>query len=222
MPNLWMWVEGKGEQPDRETGKGGAAPLLVRRLLKEKLGQHNWQVIRPLKVGNWRNFQKRAQQFVDYLRRRPDVDAVLVLLDLDEGCAKMIAPQLAETLKALKPPRPIAIVFAVREYEAWFLAAAKSLWGQSYEGDPEGPRDAKDQVSRFEPEYTPTTHQSSLSAKMNLDEAFQKSRSFRRLFHALQEIIWAVDHSQVAVTPAYSDPPEACHSGQSAEFSGML
>ncbi|MDW7991186.1 MAG: DUF4276 family protein [Anaerolineae bacterium] len=129
------------------------------------------------------------------------MDAVLVLLDLDDGCAAQIAPQLAQTLRALNPPPPIAIVFAVREYEAWFLAAAESLWGSPYKGEPEGPRDAKGKVAQFEPEYTPTTHQPSLSAKMSLDQAFQNSRSFRRFVHALEELLRAVDQNQVVITP---------------------
>jgi len=72
-----------------------------------------------------------------YLCRCPEVDTVLVL---DDGCAAEIASQLAQFLQELNPPRPIAIIFAVREYETWFLAAAHSLWGKSYEGDPGGGR----------------------------------------------------------------------------------
>lgn len=206
MPLLWLWVEGKGERPDKDKGRGGAASLLARRILQERFQKYEWQTD-VVKVGHWQNLRKEAPRFVEYLRRRPEVDAVLVLLDLDDGCAAKLAPQLAQTLRELNPPRPIAIVFAVREYEAWFLAAANSLWKKPYEGEPEEPRDARGEVRRlFEPEYEPTTHQPALSAKMSLDEALQNSCSFRRLVHALEELLQAVEQNQSAVTPGFANP----------------
>lgn len=207
MPLLWLWVEGKGERPDKDKGRGGAASLLARRILQERFQKYDWQ-IDVARVGHWRNFQKKAQEFVEYLRRRPQINAVLILLDLEEGCAAKTAAQLAQTLRGLNPPRPIAIVFAVQEYEAWFLAAANSLWGRPYDEKlPEEPRSAKDEVRRFEPEYEPTTHQPSLSAKMSLDEAFQNSRSFQRLVHALEELLQAVEQDRIVVTPEFADSP---------------
>lgn len=80
-----------------------------------------------LKVGHLHNFFLNMARHVNQLRRRDDIDAVLVLLDLDDGCAAQVAQKVAEELQKLNPPRPIAVVFAVREYEAWFLAAAHSI-----------------------------------------------------------------------------------------------
>jgi hypothetical protein len=208
MPLLWMWVEGKGEKIDRKTGKGGAAPLLVRRILEERLRQYGWK-IDTIRVDNWRKLQNEAETYMTYLRNRPEVDAVLVLLDLDDGCAAEIAPRLAQSLRELNPPRPIAIVFAVREYEAWFLAAAHSLWGKSYEGDPEGKRDAKGAIAAlFDPDYDPPVYQPSLSRQMNLQEAWDRSRSFRRLIHALEELLAQVETpaDRVKVTPGPRPP----------------
>ncbi len=208
MPLLWIWVEGKGEKTDRKTGRSGAAPLLVRRILTERLHRYNWKVD-AIRIGNWRKLQNEAETYMTYLRRRPEVDAVLVLLDLDDGCAAEIAPQLAQSLQELNPPRPIAIVFAVREYEAWFLAAAHSLWGKSYEGDPEEKRDAKGEIVKwFDLNYRPTTHQPSLSQRMDLQEAWDRSRSFRRLIHALEELLALVEApaDRIKVTPEPRPP----------------
>lgn len=50
---------------------------------------------------------------------------------------------------------PVAVVLAVREFEAWFLAGLESLRGAlgipdraTYDGDPEEPRGAKGQFER--------------------------------------------------------------------------
>jgi len=51
MPLLWMWVEGRDEKIDRKTGKGGAASLLVRRMLTERLHRYDWEVD-AIRIGN--------------------------------------------------------------------------------------------------------------------------------------------------------------------------
>jgi len=158
-------VEGKGETPDRQAGKGGAAAVLVRRILEEQYQDYGWQMD-TLKVGHLDNFRSKTERYVNYLRKRNDIDALLVLLDLDDGCAAQVAQQVTEGLRKLNPPKPIAVVFAVREYEAWFLAAANSLWGRPYQDNPESIRDAKGELRRlFLEDYAPTTDQASLSAR---------------------------------------------------------
>jgi len=201
MPKMWLWVEGKGETPDRQAGKGGAAAVLVRRILEEQYQDYGWQMD-TLKVGHLDNFRSKTERYVNYLRKRNDIDALLVLLDLDDGCAAQVAQQVTEGLRKLNPPKPIAVVFAVREYEAWFLAAANSLWGRPYQDNPESIRDAKGELRRlFLEDYAPTTDQASLSARMDVREAEKNSRSFRRLVHAVEELRRAVSQGQVVVTP---------------------
>ena len=201
MPELWLWVEGQGERPDPQTGKGGGATVLVRRILHERLQAYDWQVS-AARVGALAGFQNKMSRMVRYLRFHP-ADAVLALLDLDDGCAAETARDLAQALQDLSPPRPVAVVFAVREFEAWFLAAAESLWGIPYPHDPEGRRDAKGEIQRhFQPDYTPTLHQASLSAQMDLDQAAARSRSFRRLLHAVEELVQAVQTGRLVVTPS--------------------
>ncbi len=201
MPRMWLWVEGRGETPHRQTGRGGATAVLVRRILWERYQDYEWQMD-TLKVGHVHNFRPNMARYVDHLRkRRNEIDAVLLLLDLDDGCAMQVARNVANELRNLNPPKSIAVVLAVREYEAWFLAAANSLWGRPYQGNPEGVRDARGEVRRFLEDYASTTHQSSLSAKMDLEEAEANSRSFRRLVHAVGELCQAVFQGQVVVTP---------------------
>ena len=84
----------------------------------------------------------------------------------------------------------MAIVFANREFEAWFIAAATSLNGvrgfQSRQGDercdPELPRNAKGWVKERMPGgYGEVTDQPALTARLDLHLAHAKSRSFRKL-----------------------------------------
>lgn len=57
---------------------------------------------------------------------RTGVTAVLVLLDADDDCPAALAPALLERARAVSP-LPVSVVFAVREFEAWFLGGLESL-----------------------------------------------------------------------------------------------
>jgi hypothetical protein len=54
----------------------------------------------------------------------------LVLLDADDDCPKDLADKLKDRCHANHADVAISIVIAKKEYEAWFLAAARSLAGQ--------------------------------------------------------------------------------------------
>jgi hypothetical protein len=54
---------------------------------------------------------------------------VLVLLDADDDCPMIIARSLLERSRASHADLRVSIVVAKHEYEAWFIAAAKSLAG---------------------------------------------------------------------------------------------
>ena len=82
------------------------------------------------------------------------------------------------------------MVFATREFEAWFIAAAASLDGhRGFEFDPadaidaETPRDAKGWLRQRMAggTYGETTDQPAFAARFDLQQAFNGSRSFRKL-----------------------------------------
>lgn len=87
-------------------------------------------------------------------------------------------------------------VSAVREYESWFLAAADSLREHpdvrddaAAPADPEGRRDAKRELGKLMLEsYKETRHQPRFSALIDLKIASAKSRSFRRMIHAVETL----------------------------------
>jgi hypothetical protein len=83
------------------------------------------------------------------------------------------------------------VVLANREFEAWFIGAAASLNGRrglvvsdhDLLVDPEQPRDAKGWLgSRMNGgTYGETTDQPAFAARMDLQEALHRCRSFRKL-----------------------------------------
>src|SRR5207245_6753189 len=115
---------------------------------------------------------------------------LLVLLDADNHCPKDLADDLKARCHAKHADVTISIVIAKREYEAWFLAAARSLAGQSGLAeqleppiDPESVQGAKEWLTahmRPDQSYSPTRHQSAYSDMMDLSEA-RNARSFRKL-----------------------------------------
>ena len=95
-----------------------------------------------------------------------------------------------ERARGIVPHRAVSVVFANREYEAWFLAAAESLQGQRGFGfektpafEPERLRNAKGWLGERMTggKYRETTDQPAFSARMDLSQAFDLSRSFRKL-----------------------------------------
>src|SRR5207302_6426600 len=92
----------------------------------------------------------------------------------------------------------ISIVIAKREYEAWFLAAARSLAAQrglaeqlDSPVDPESVQGAKEWLTARMPSdqsYSPTRHQAAYSDLMDLAEA-RKARSFRKFEKELARLL---------------------------------
>ena len=120
---------------------------------------------------------------------------VLVLRDGDDKdicCPVQLARSLAPEPNLV--PCSVEIVLALHEYEAWFLAAAESLRSHPAVRDdaeappnPEGKRDVKGQLCAIMNEsYKETLHQAKFTALMDLKAAEQRSRSFRRMIHAVQ------------------------------------
>jgi hypothetical protein len=191
MPSLVTFVEGEGEE--------SAVPVLLGRILTY-LQRFDWYATRTIRVGSLGSFRKRLDSYLEYVRRDPDCGGAIVLLDLDDGCPKNEAFALAEQIHGYGLPFPVAIVFAHREYEAWFLA---SIWtisnnfdllpnGLTFPEEPEKIRAAKAWITNQMPQgkiYKETIHQKKFSQLLSLRRAYVKSRSFRRLCGAVVEIL---------------------------------
>ena len=178
-------VEGDGEV--------AAFPVLLRRLGEWLSPEVPTAVLQPIRVRRDR-FLNREEEFRRHLllaaAKAGENGWILVLLDADDDCPAELGPQVLERARGVVPHRSVSVVLANREYEAWFLAAAESLHGQrgfAFENlpnfEPERPRDAKGWLGERMAggKYRETTDQPAFSAMMDLKQAFDLSRSFRKL-----------------------------------------
>lgn len=161
-------VEGHGEVE--------AVPVLLRRLAAD-LG--TWlDVARPIRIPKGKLVKegelRRAVQLAG--RLSAPGDAILVLLDADEDFPAQLASELRVWASSERGDRRISVVFAKREFEAWFLAAAESLvarkrlaTGVTPPADPEAVSDAKGWLSRaMGRHYSETLDQPALAAEFDL------------------------------------------------------
>jgi hypothetical protein len=178
-------VEGDGEV--------AAVPLLLRRVAEWRTPEVCPDVLPPIRVRRDR-FLNRDEEFQRYLRlaaaKCEDGGWILVLLDADDDCPAQLAEQVLTRAAACVAHLRVSVVFATREFEAWFIAAAASLDGHrgfAFEPadiiDAETPRDAKGWLRQRMAggTYGETTDQPAFSARFNLQQAFDGSRSFRKL-----------------------------------------
>jgi hypothetical protein len=174
-------VEGHGEVE--------AVPVLLRRLLATlgcALG-----VAKPFRVKRDAVVRpgelERAVQLA--IADRDGAVAVLVLLDSDDDDPGALAPMLQARVNAVTA-LPSTVVLAVREFESWFLAGKESLRGAcGIRGDAVAPdncealRDGKGHLSAnmlHGRRYLPVDDQPSLSARLDINLARQRSASFER------------------------------------------
>lgn len=178
-------VEGDGEV--------AALPILLRRLGEWRTPESFVQPLPPIRVRRDR-FLNRDEEFNRYLQlaaaKCEEEGWILVVLDADDDCPAELGADILARAQACVPHRRISIVLANREYEAWFIAAAQSLHGHrgfNFDPmagiDPETPRDAKGwmKARMAGGAYGETTDQPAFSARMDLQAAYDGSRSFRKL-----------------------------------------
>lgn len=178
-------VEGDGEV--------AALPILLRRLGEWLSPERPVMVPTPIRVRRDR-FLNRDEEFQRMLllaaAKCGAAGWILVLLDADDDCPAELGPRILERAQRVAPHRTISVVLANREFEAWFLAGAKSLNGkrgftyaEAKEFDPEATRDAKGWLGErmSDHRYRETTDQPAFTALLDLQLAHARSRSFRKL-----------------------------------------
>ena len=123
--------------------------------------------------------------------RQPECTAVLILIDGDDDCPAELGPTMRQRAQGAAGGLPVHVVLAHREYEAWFLAAIESLRGRRgiredalQDPQPEASRNAKGRLEErmaANAVYSETTDQAALSQLFSLEDAYRRSRSFRKL-----------------------------------------
>lgn len=195
-----------------------ATPILLRKILFDRMSCYDIGVAKPKKAGGRSALDKAGgiEAFIEYASDTPDCEGILILADSDDDCGLEWAQGMCVRCRAIGLPVPIAVVSAVREYEAWFLASLESIRGNlirgnvslgetvEYIGDPENEGGAKGWITRQMPPgraYKETSDQASMSSLIDLSLAHANSRSFRRLCHAVEELKAAMDAGLSSITP---------------------
>lgn len=180
MKSIVPIVEGKGEIE--------AVPVLVRRILHERLGAFTVHVSKPVRIQRNRiRSESELSRASDLAKTRPGgCDALLVVCDADDDCPV----ELADAVRELLSPRdlPIGCAIADREYEAWLLSGISGMRGQKGIGGDAVPppnattvRDAKRALGAMMSGRSslPTVDQAAFSSTVALQQAEENSRSFR-------------------------------------------
>jgi hypothetical protein len=173
----YVLVEGHGEL--------GAVDNLLSRLSADRGLRHIWSpAIR------WKNLHlaRGVEQGANFIRTKPDTDALLILRDEDDQCPKELAPAIAEWVRDLRLPFPSAVVLFRPEYEVLFLPCLDGMAGKTlgtgatarpglrpdthWDGPWESRRGIKEWLSdHFPPNriYKPTLDQLPLTRLINFD-----------------------------------------------------
>ena len=203
---VYTIVEGHGEANRSAGGDPPAVVVLISKLLQAVGCQTLFPVEHspPFRMRSYGEFfrDNKLENVIRLYKKYPDCAAVLILLDMDDDCAKERAFELADRIRAMESLSfSVVIVCAKCEYEAWFLASLETIQpGHAYRQPPELRRDAKGWLKK-QFGYRPTRDQSHYTQNLDVNLALARSRSFRRLHHAFEEIVSAASIEQPVITP---------------------
>lgn len=190
MPRIVAVVEGQGEV--------AALPILLRRIAAV-LGVHV-DVPDPIRVRRNKVVKpEEVERVVELAARRAGPEGrILLLLDADQDCPAELAPELLQRAIVARSDRPISVVLAKSEFEAWFVAAAESIAGKRSiqasaraPANPESISDAKGWLSGCMPagrSYRSTRDQPGLAAVFDL-EAARTAPSFDKFWREVVRLL---------------------------------
>lgn len=187
-------VEGHGEVD--------ALPTLLKRISQAAAPGQTLDVNQPIRIksGSYLNDD-------DYFRRYTLLAAakashshgfVLILLDCEDHCPAQLGPTLLARAQAVRNDVSYLVVLAYREFESWFLAAARSLRGhRGLAADLEPPQSADNirnakgwLAARMELPYDPVIHQIEFCRIFDLQQA-RNNPSFSRFYSRVAESLQA-------------------------------
>lgn len=183
-------VEGDGEV--------AALPVLLRRFALEWPCPDSVNPLQPIRVRRDK-FLNKEDEFSRQLRlaaaKCGEGGWILIVLDADDDCPAELGGQVYERAQQYIAHRSLSVVLANREFEAWFIAAANSLSGvRGFFPLPEEavqaevPRNAKGWMRErmLGGTYSEILDQPAFAARIDLQQAVDNSRSFRKLFKEWQ------------------------------------
>lgn len=194
-------VEGNGDVD--------ALPELLNRILSQKFNRYD--IIVPqgkskvVKANGRQKLIGKLEKFLRHAQNKPNCGAILVLVDSDNDCPVTLAQQLSQRCESIGARCPVQVVCAHRSYESWFLASLDTIRGQNgidctavLHCDVEEVVRPKQWLTGKMPSgqaYKETSHQGTLSRRIDIDLAYRNSRSFRKLFHAMEDLLVAIESS---------------------------
>ena len=206
IPVIVPIVEGAGDKY--------AVPDLVRKILWQ-CNRYDLDVAQSVVAKGKFRLRDKFEQILRYAVKK-GASAILVLLDADDKCPREEAINLAGRADVLRLQIPIAVVCAKSEYETWFICNLGDEEGTcikerlglpkklSSPDNPEDIRDAKGWLRGHmsqDQAYRETADQQPLTHLIEMDLVRKRSRSFRRIWHAIEELVDAVEYDVVVVTP---------------------
>ncbi len=209
-PKLIAIVEGPGDRT--------AVPGLLRRILGERLNRYDITVAKAKALGSKSNLNKKLEMFLRYALIE-ECSAILVLVDADTECPTELAVSIVNRVIPLNLDVPVAVACAKHEYETWFICMLSENTGQKIRErleisetvtapkNIEDVRDPKGWLTNHMPAnraYRETGDQESMTYHIDFALAQSRSRSFRRLCHAVEELVFAMDNQLATVTPSPS------------------
>ena len=213
MPKIVAIVEGQGEK--------NALPNLLTRILHAQQCYDifpDTDMLNANGVGNL-TVETGIEKFVRSAATRRDCGAILILVDADKGCALNRPRDFSRRIQILGVARPVVIVAARRNYENWILASFETMQGQCFDDGTRLPEiltvpqdiescNGKAAIKEWFPEsrsYSEPEDQVAFTRWIDLELVRDRSRSFRRLWHAVEEVIDAIRTNVVIVTPRKSE-----------------
>ena len=188
-------------------GDATAFPELLVRILQERYSRYDVLIAcgktKVVKANSRDKLEVNLDRFLRHAQRKPGCGAILVLVDADNDCPVELAQRLSQRCDEIGSSRPVRIVYARRSYESWFIASLDTIKGMhgipdtaALSRDAEDVPSPKDWITNQMPSgqaYKETTHQASFSKAIDLELAHRNSRSFRRLCHAVEQLLAALD-----------------------------
>ena len=184
-------------------GDASALPELLNRIISTKFNRYDIVVAegksKVVKANGLDKLKNKLEKFLLHAQNKPKCGAILILVDADTECPVTLAQHFSQRCEQIGARYPIQVVCAYRTYESWFLASLDTIRGNHgiastavLPCDAENVPSPKQWLTRQMPAgqaYKETTHQASLSQKIDLDLAYRNSRSFRRLCHAIEQLL---------------------------------
>jgi hypothetical protein len=229
---LVIFVEGKGDV--------SAVPALARAVVAQ-IGASDVLHVdnEPFRVNGLGTLVKNQcrdwHRWIGAAGKRKDVGAILLVLDgdidrvpgtwaqytatynTDAFCPFRVAALLTNEARSSRAGEAfsLAVVFPMREFEAWLVASIESLRGvQLAEGrgfvpedarfpeiDIEVKRDAKGTLATIIPGYKQSLDQGILATRVDLNLAQQRSKSFARFLRAIEKLASAVRSGAHILSP---------------------